>query len=136
LTSSTPPWDPSRRSWAALTFTVKGHEDRLVALERDMKSQKEFSNSQQQQLRSLTIRLLNVPSTPGETVNNFAKLRETVYNRFLIPLLTAAKENKIPAIPPPTPSSTAASAPTPPPLQAAPSWSSSSCPAGRSRLRS
>ena len=87
----------------ALTFTVNGHEDRLTALERDMKAQKEFSNSQQQQLRSLTIRLLNVPSTLGETVNNFARLRDTVYTRFLLPLLTAAKaKGEIPEIPPPS----------------------------------
>ena len=86
-----------------LSFTVQGHEDRLVALERDMKSQKEFANTQQQQLGSLTIRLLNVPYTPGETINNFAKLRECVYIRFLLPLLNKALENKdIPAIPPAT----------------------------------
>ena len=75
----------------ALTFTVNVHEDRLTALEKDMKLQKEFSNSQQQQLRSLTIRLLNVPCFLGETVNNFTKLRENVYTRFLTPLLIAAK---------------------------------------------
>ena len=85
----------------SLTYTVQGHEDRITVLEKDMKSQKEHSNNQQQQLRSLTVRLLNVPFTPGETLNNSAKLRETVYNRFLLPLLTAAMENKdIPAIPP------------------------------------
>ena len=76
-----------------LTFTVQGHEDRLVALERDLKSQKEFANSQQQQLRSLTVRLLNVSYTPGESVNNYAMLKESVYNRFLLPLLTKALDN-------------------------------------------
>ena len=78
----------------ALTFTVQGHEDRLEALERDMVSQKESSNNQQQQLRSLTIRLLNVPYAVGESSNNSAQLRETVFHRFFVPLLTAAVENK------------------------------------------
>ena len=86
-----------------LTFTVQGHEDRLVALERDLKSQKEFANSQQQQLRSLTVRLLNVSYTPGESVNNYAMLKESVYNRFLLPLLTKALDNNdISTIPPAT----------------------------------
>ena len=85
----------------SLSFTVNNHEDRLTALERDMRTQKELSNTQQQQLRSLTVRLLNVPYSPGETLNNFAKLRDNVYSRFLLPLLTAAKnKNEISVIPP------------------------------------
>ena len=85
----------------SLNFTVQGHEDRLTALETNMMAQKEFANNQQQQLRSLTVRLLNVPSTVGESANNFASMRDMVYNRFLIPLLEAAKDNgAIPEIPP------------------------------------
>ena len=90
-----------REELGGLTFTVQGHEDRLVALEKDIQLQKEFSNSQQQQLRSLTVRLLNVPCFLGETVNNFAKLRENVYERFLVPLLAAAaSKQEISNIPP------------------------------------
>ena len=79
----------------SLTFTVQGHEDCLTALETDMMAQKELANNQQQQLRSLTIRLLNVPTTVGESTNNFAWLRDIVYNRFLTPLLAAAKDNSV-----------------------------------------
>ena len=79
----------------SLTFTIQGHEDRLTALETDMMAQKELANNQQQQLRSLTIRLLNVPTTVGESTNNFAWLRDIVYNRFLTPLLAAAKDNGV-----------------------------------------
>ena len=79
----------------SLTFTVQGHEDRLTALETDMMAQKELANNQQQQLRSLTIRLLNVPATVGESTNTFSWLRDIVYNRFLTPLLAAAKDNSV-----------------------------------------
>ena len=79
----------------SLTFTLQGHEDRLTALETDMMAQKELANNQQQQLRSLTIRLLNVAATVGESTNNFAWLSDIVYNRFLTPLLAAAKDNGV-----------------------------------------
>ena len=79
----------------SLTFTIQGHEDRLTALETDMMAQKELANNQQQQLRSLTIRLLNVAATVGESTNNFAWLSDIVYNRFLTPLLAAAKDNGV-----------------------------------------
>ena len=85
-----------------LTFTVDNHEDRLLVLEKDMLQQKEFSNSQQQQLRSLTIRFLNIPYSTGESANNSARLRDVIYSRFLLPLLTAAVgKNELPSIPPP-----------------------------------
>ena len=77
-----------------LSFTVGTHEDRITALEKDMSLQKEHSNFQQQQLRSLTLRLLNVPTTTGEAANNFAGLREVIYSRFLHPLLSAAVSKK------------------------------------------
>ena len=84
-----------------LNFTVQGHGDRLKALKNDMMAQKELSNTQQQQLRLLTLRLLNVPPTKGEHHNNFANLREHVYARFITPLLAAAKDKgEIPVIPP------------------------------------
>ena len=83
-----------------LTFTVDNHEDRLLVLEKDMIQQKEYSNFQQQQLRSLTVRFLNIPYTAGESANNSAKLRDTIYSRFLLPLLSAAVgKNEIPSIP-------------------------------------
>ena len=85
----------------SLQFTVNQHEDRLAALEREMASQKDFLNSQQQQLRSLTVRLFNVPVSTGESANNFAELRSVVYERFLKPLFSEAKAKKtIAAIPP------------------------------------
>jgi len=74
----------------SLTFTVNSHDDRITALEKDMIAQKEMANVQQQSLRSLTVRLLNVPPTPGEAANNYAKLRELIYLRYLIPLLQSA----------------------------------------------
>lgn len=81
-----------REEVSSISFTVNQHEDRLLALERDMVAQKELANLQQQQLRSLTVRLLNVPSSLGEAANNFANLRELVFNRFLEPLLQLARE--------------------------------------------
>ena len=87
----------------SLQFTVNQHEDRLAALERDMASQKEFANCQQQQLRSLTIRFLYIPVSTGEASNNFADLRSTIYDRFLKPLFTEAKSKKaIQSVPPST----------------------------------
>ena len=66
-----------------------------------MFAQKEMANVQQQLLRSLTVRLLNVPPTPGEAANNYAKLRELIYIRYFLPLLhSAVVEGDIPNIPP------------------------------------
>ena len=56
---------PFKEELGCLNFTVQGHGDRLEALENDMKAQKELSNTQQQQLRMLTLRLLNVPPPRG-----------------------------------------------------------------------
>ena len=85
----------------SLTFTVNSHDDRITALEKDMFAQKEMANVQQQLLRSLTVRLLNVPPTPGEAANNYAKLRELIYSRYLLPLLqSAVVEGDISDIPP------------------------------------
>ena len=85
----------------SLTFAVNSHEDRITALEQDMSAQKEMANAQQQVLRSLTLRLLDVPPSLGEAANNYTKLRELVYTRFLLPLLhSASLEGDIPNIPP------------------------------------
>ena len=73
---------------------VDCHEDRITALEKEMKVQKDYANSQQQQLRSLAVRLLNFPITPGEAADNFAGLKQKVYDTILKPLLMAAKANK------------------------------------------
>ena len=96
----------------SLTFTVNSHGDRITALEKDMSAQKEMANVQQQLLRSLTVRLLNVPPTPGEAANNYAKLRELIYTRST----RQSWRGTSPTSPPPAPSSTAASAPIYPPL--------------------
>ena len=69
----------------SLTFTVNSHEDRITALEQDMSAQKEMANAQQQVLRSLTLRLLNVPPSLGEAANNYTKLRELVYSLHPLP---------------------------------------------------
>ena len=77
-----------------LKYDVAEHHDRLAALERDMLEQKDVSNQQQQQLRALTLRLLNFPVIPGEGDNNNAGLRARVYDTVLKPLLVAAKAAK------------------------------------------
>ena len=77
-----------------IQFTVNNHEDRLLALERDMVEQKIMANQQQQQLRSLTLRLMNFPEVIGEKEDNYAALRARVYEVVLKPLLTAAKAAK------------------------------------------
>ena len=89
-----------REEVSSISFTVGTHKDRITALERDMSSQKEISNTQQQQLRLLTLRLLNVPASVGEATNNYAGLRDTIYTRFLLPLLHSAVAKKdIPEVP-------------------------------------
>ena len=77
-----------------LQFDVANHDDRLLALERDMKDQKDIANQQQQQLRSLTLRLMNLPVSLDEAADNNAGLRAKVYDLVLKPLLTAAKAAK------------------------------------------
>ena len=77
-----------------LQYDVADHHDRLAVLERDMQEQKDVSNQQQQQLRSLTLRLLNFPVVPGESDDNNAGLRARVYDVILKPLLVAAKAAK------------------------------------------
>ena len=84
----------------SLQHEVNIHEDRIAALERDMRTQKDLSNQQQQQLRSLTVRLLNLPVIPGEKDDNNNGLKNRVYERFLKPLLAAAKASKaLPTLP-------------------------------------
>ena len=84
----------------SLQCEVSNHSDRLSALESDMLTQKDIANSQQQQLRSLTLRLLNLPVIPGEAEDNNAGLRARVYDTVLKPLLTAAKAAKdLPSVP-------------------------------------
>ena len=77
-----------------LQFDVANHDDRLLALERDMKDQKDIANQQQQHLRSLTLRLMNLPVSLDEAADNNAGLRAKVYDLVLKPLLTAAKATK------------------------------------------
>ena len=78
----------------AVRYEVDCHMDQLNKLESDMQEQKDASNQQQQQLRSLTLRLLNFPVTIGEKEDNNAGLRARVYDTILKPLLTAAKAAK------------------------------------------
>ena len=77
-----------------LKYDVAEHHDRLAVLEREMQEQKDASNQQQQQLRSLTLRLLNFPVVTGESEDNNAGLRARVYDVILKPLLVAAKAAK------------------------------------------
>ena len=57
-------WDV-KEDVSSLQFVVAGHGDRLQALEREMQEQKDISNQHQQQLRSLTLRLMNFPVLQG-----------------------------------------------------------------------
>ena len=77
-----------------LQFDVGALDERLTSLEREMKTQKELSNHQQQQLRTLTLRLLNFPVVTGEKDDNNTGLKTRVYDRILKPLLSAAKASK------------------------------------------
>lgn len=78
----------------SLRFEIDTHGDRLNILEKEMLDLKSISNSQQQHLRSLTLRILNLPVVPGEADDNHAGLRSRVYDTILKPLLTAAKSAK------------------------------------------
>ena len=83
-----------------LQFEVAGHGDRLLVLERQMQEQQDIADQHQQQLRSLTLRLLNFPEIIGEKDDNNAILRARVYDTILKPLLTAAKAAKdLPSVP-------------------------------------
>ena len=77
-----------------LQFDTANHDDRIGVLERDMKEQKDIANSQQQHLRSLTLRLMNFPVSHDESADNNAVLKAKVYDIILKPLLTAAKAAK------------------------------------------
>ena len=77
-----------------IQFTVDDHNDRLLALEADMLEQKNLANQQQQQLRSLTLRLINFPVVADEAADNNAGLKARVYDHVLRPLLVAAKTAK------------------------------------------
>ena len=83
-----------REEVKSLQFDVANNSDRITALEKEMISVRVNDNAQQQHLRSLTLRLLNLPYTPGETDDNNSGLRNTVYDRVLKPILAAAKSNK------------------------------------------
>ena len=63
-----------------LQYDVADHHDRLAALEKDMIEQKDVSNTQHQQLRSFTLRLLNFPVIVGEADDNYSGLRARVYD--------------------------------------------------------
>ena len=78
----------------SVRFEVDSHTDRLNRLEAEMQEQKDISNQQQQQLCSLTLRLLNMPVTRGEKDDNNAGLHARVYETILKPLLLAAKAAK------------------------------------------
>ena len=77
-----------------LQYDVADHHNRLAALEKDMIEQKDVSNTQQQQLRSFTLRLLNFPVIVGEADDNYSGIRARVYDVVLKLLLTAAKAAK------------------------------------------
>ena len=83
-----------REEVRVIQYDVANHEDRLVALERDMLAQKDMANKQQQQLRSLTLRLMNFPVFIDESLDNNAGLKAKVYEVVLKPLLVAAKAAK------------------------------------------
>ena len=59
-----------------------------------MLEQKDMSNRQQQQLRALTLRLLNFPVTFNEAADNNTILKARVYEVILRPLLVTAKAAK------------------------------------------
>ena len=83
-----------------LSFDVANHDDRIAALERDMREQKDMANFQQQQLRSLTLRLMNLPVSADESIDNNSGLKARVYDTILKPILTAAKAAKdLPSVP-------------------------------------
>ena len=83
-----------REDIKAVRHDVDCHEDRICALEKQMKDQRDFANSQQQHLRTLAIRLLNFSVMPGEAADNYSGLKSRVYDNILKPLLVPAKADK------------------------------------------
>ena len=67
-----------REEVVGLKFVVDNHGDRILALEKDMQLQKDMANVSQQQLRALTLRLMNFPVVDGEASDNYAGLRTCV----------------------------------------------------------
>ena len=75
-----------REEVKSLQFDVANNSDRITALEKEMISVRVNDNAQQQHLRSLTLRLLNLPYSPGEADDNNSGLCNTVYDRVLKPV--------------------------------------------------
>jgi outer membrane murein-binding lipoprotein Lpp len=71
----------------ALTDIITSQEDRIRTLE-------ETANRREQYHRATSIRILNVPVTVGEADDDNSLLINTVYERFLKPILTIAKQSK------------------------------------------
>ncbi len=78
-----------------LKHDVADHDDRIVKLEQEVLALRNSDNSNKQQLRSLTLRIIGLPQTPEEKDD----LRGRVYD-VIKPILVAAKAAKdLPTVP-------------------------------------
>ena len=73
----------------SIKFDVDKHEDRVTLLEQQVLDLKNSDNSNKQLLRSLTLRIINLPQVPAEKED----LKGCVYE-FIKPVLVAAKAAK------------------------------------------
>jgi len=81
--------DANKASIATLTADLAAHKD---LTSKEINALKLGFNQREQQLRSNTIRIFNLPHSPGESVDNYRNLAVKVYDRLLLPALTAAAE--------------------------------------------
>ena len=63
----------------------------MLSYKQEVRKLKTAHNTREQRLRSSTIRIFNVPTSLGESLENYKSLSAKVYDRILRPALSAAK---------------------------------------------
>ncbi len=81
-----------------LQTTVTEHTESIATLraeldtnKADLRALKTAFNTREQRLRATTLRIFNVPTSPGESAENFKPLAAKIYDRILRPAFVAAK---------------------------------------------
>lgn len=89
---------------AAVQECQAATSNHLAIHDREIAALKSVSNSNQQLLKMTTIRIIGYPISAAETAASLPTtyLRDTVFNRLLLPILTAAASAKfLSSVPPP-----------------------------------
>jgi len=90
--------DKNTAAIATLRAEFDAHKEKSSA---EVLKLKVSMNKREQQLRSCTVRIFNMPHVYGESVDNFSALTKHVYDRLISPALTAAvAAGDLPRVPP------------------------------------